>query len=110
MYRFKKLSLLALATASSVAFAGHRENDALAVEQAKIPLTQAISVAEQHANGKAANAKFKNSKRGVIYEVEVVSGTRVFDVRIDANDGSVISSYEDRPDNDDGRRERHSRH
>ena len=56
MYRYTKLSLLAIAiaTTGAVAYAakGRMENDALAITQAKIPLTQAVTVAEQHANGR----------------------------------------------------------
>jgi hypothetical protein len=35
------------------------------------------------------------------YDVEIVSGAKVFDVRIDANKGTVISSAEDKVDHDD---------
>jgi hypothetical protein len=43
--------------------------------KAKISLTQAVTVAEQHANGKA-RAEYENSKQGWVYDVEVVSGPR----------------------------------
>jgi uncharacterized membrane protein YkoI len=33
--------------------------------------------------------------------VEVVSGAKVFDVRVDADKGTVISSAEDKADHDD---------
>lgn len=35
-----------------------------------------------------------------MYEVEVVSGAKVFDVKIDADKGTVISSAEDKADRD----------
>lgn len=107
MYRYTKLSLLAIAiaiaTTGAVAYAakGGMENDALAITKAKIPLTQAITVAEQHANGKASRAEYENSKQGWVYDVEVVSGAKVFDVRVDADKGTVISSAEDKADHDD---------
>ncbi len=94
MYRYTKLSLLAVAIAATgaVAYAanGGMENDALAISKAKIPLTQAVTVAEQHANGKASRAEYENSKQGWVYDVEVVSGAKVFDVRVDADKGTVI--------------------
>lgn len=104
MSRCIKLSLLAIAIATTgvVAYAakGGMENDALAITKAKIPLTQAITVAEQHAHGKASRAEYENSKQGWVYDVEVVSGAKVFDVRVDADKGTVISFAEDKADND----------
>ncbi|MGF6916735.1 PepSY domain-containing protein [Paraburkholderia sp. 40] len=100
MYRYTKLSLLAIAiaTTGAVAYAakGGMEIDALAISKAKIPLTQAVTVAEQHANGKASRAEYENSKQGWVYDVEVVSGAKVFDVRVDPDKGTVISSAEDK--------------
>lgn len=105
MYRYTKLSLvaIAIATTGAVAYAakGGIENDALAITRAKIPLTQAVTVAEQHANGKASRAEYENTKQGWAYDVEVVSGTKVFDVRVNADKGTVISSAEDKADHDD---------
>ena len=107
MNRYSKLSLLAaaIAAAGTVAYAaqGSMENDAMAITKAKIPLAQAVTTAEQHANGKASRAEFEHSKRsGWLYEVEVVSGSKVFDVKVDANQGTVIAATEDRPDHGDG--------
>ena len=105
MNRYSKFSLLAvaIAAAGTVAYAatGSMENDAIAIAKAKIPLAQAVSVAEQHANGKAARAEYENSKQGWAYDVEVVSGAKVFDVKVDADKGTVISSAEDKADRDD---------
>ena len=105
MYRYTKLSLLAIAIAMTGAAAyaakAHIQNDALAVTQAKIPLTQAVAAAEQHANGKASRAEYEQSKQAWVYDVEVVSGAKVFDVRIDADKGTVISAVEDKADHDD---------
>ncbi|MBG6075285.1 PepSY domain-containing protein [Polaromonas sp. CG_9.11] len=105
MNRYRKFSLLAvaLAAAGSVAYAatGGMENDAIAIAHAKIGLVQAVTVAEQHANGKAARAEYENSKQGWVYDVEVVSGAKVFDVKVDADKGTVISSAEDKADRDD---------
>ena len=62
MYRYTKLSLLAIAIAATGAVAhaakGDMETDALGVTKAKIPLIQAVTVAEQHANGKASRAEY----------------------------------------------------
>ena len=105
MNRYSKLSLLtaAIVTAGSVAYAaqGGAENDAMAISKAKISLAQAVTSAEQHANGKATHAEYENSKQGWVYDVEVVSGAKVFDVKVDADQGTVISSAEDKADRDD---------
>ena len=105
MNRYSKFSLLAaaIAAASTVAYAaqGGRDNDATAIAKAKIPLGQAVITAEQHANGKATRAEYENSKQGWVYDVEVVSGAKVFDVKVDANKGTVMSSAEDQADLDD---------
>jgi uncharacterized membrane protein YkoI len=105
MNRYGKFSLLAIAIAAAgtVAYAttGSMENDAMAIAKAKIPLAQAVTVAEQHANGKAASAEYENSKQGWVYDVEVVSGAKVFNVKVDADKGTVIASSEDKADRDD---------
>ncbi|MBS0507035.1 MAG: PepSY domain-containing protein [Proteobacteria bacterium] len=103
MYRYTQLSAIAVAVAmaasGAVAYAGGgHENDALAIANAKISLTQAVAAAEQHANGKATHAEFEHSKQGWIYEVEVVSGAKVFDVKVDADKGGVIAVREDGAD------------
>jgi len=77
------------------------ENDAVAISKAKIPMAQAVTAAEQHANGKASRAEFEQTKAGWAYDVEVVSGTKVFDVKVDGDKGTVISSTEDKGDRDD---------
>ncbi|MCC6867498.1 MAG: PepSY domain-containing protein [Burkholderiales bacterium] len=102
MIRNTALSVLvaALAATATVAYAakGNGENDALAVAQAKVSIVQAIAAAEQHAGGKAAKVEFEHGRKGVYYEVEVVSGAKVFDVKVDADSGAVISATEDEND------------
>ncbi len=104
MTRFKKLSLLTLALTAlgTVAYAAKgMEHDTVAILTAKIPLVQAVTTAEQHVNGKATHAEYEYSKQGWVYDVEVVSGTKVFDVKVDADKGTVMSSAEDVADRDD---------
>ncbi|GAB3215188.1 PepSY domain-containing protein [Pseudaeromonas pectinilytica] len=105
MNRNITLSLLGIAIAAtgSVAYAaaGDKADDALSISQAKISLGQAVNVAEQYINGKASRAEYEHSEQGWVYDVEVVNGVKVFDVKIDADKGSVISSAEDKADQDD---------
>lgn len=107
MFRYTKTALVAaiLASASAIGYAAttgsSTENDALAIGKAKISLTQAITVAEQHVNGKAVQAEYEHTKAGWAYDVEVASGANVFDVRVDADKGTVLSSTQDKIDQDD---------
>ncbi|MFZ6813394.1 PepSY domain-containing protein [Undibacterium sp. Rencai35W] len=106
MFRFTKIAIAVtvLTTVSLGTFAYANkgmENDALAVANAKVTMIQAVTAAEQHANGKASRAEYEQSKAGWVYDVEVVSGVKVFDVRVDAEKGTIISSIEDKADRDD---------
>ncbi|MBN8514956.1 PepSY domain-containing protein [Accumulibacter sp.] len=110
MNKTTKLAILAtaIATLGGAAYAAKSsENDALAINQAKIPIAQAISIAEKQHNGKASQAEFEHTKQGAIYEVEVVAGAKVFDVKVDADKGIILSSAEDKADGHEGRDEDH---
>lgn len=101
MSRYLKKIAVCLSLAILVLGAGQAlaVNDARSLDQAKISLSQAIASAEQHVGGQAAKAEFDNStKHGLVYEVEVVKGTKIYDVKIDAQSGKVISSVEDMED------------
>ena len=106
MPKHTKVILLAIviAVTGSVAYAAkdNQENDAAAVTHAGIPLSQAVSMAERYVNGQASRAEFESTKQGGVYDVEVVSGAKVFDVRIDAAKGNIIDSSEDKTDQDNG--------
>jgi uncharacterized membrane protein YkoI len=96
-----------LIAAGAVAFATKAAgNDALSIVNAKIPMTQAIGVAEQHANGNASKAEYERAKAGWVYDVEVFSGRQVFDVKFDATNGAVLSSVAGETDRDDDHDER----
>jgi uncharacterized membrane protein YkoI len=103
MFRHTKLAIIAatLAATGVAAFAAKTmENDAANLAAAKVSITQAIATAEQHASGKATHAELESSKAGLTYDIEVASGTKVFDVKVDATNGSVISSAEDVADHE----------
>ena len=103
MLRYTKTALVA-ATLAAIGIAAYAaktiENDAATLAQAKVSITQAITVAEQHAAGKATRAKLESSKAGLMYDVEVVSGTQVLDVKVDADKGTVISSTQEKADHE----------
>ena len=85
--------LSALAVFSLTPYSAQAGNDALNVTSAKITLPQAISAAERKVGGTATKAEYKHKKGQ--YKVEVVKGTEVLDVIVDANDGTVLSIKKD---------------
>ena len=92
-----------LATAGGLAFAwqtGGMENDAVAdLAKAKISLNQAVTAAETQAGGKATKAALEGERGALVFNVEVVAGdNKVVDVKVDANDGKVLSSTPDQAD------------
>lgn len=85
---------------------GAAPNDAIAdAASAKVNLTQAIAVAEQHAGGTATKAELEHERGVLAYEVEVVSGQKVTEVKVAANDGTVLASEADENDGQDKNRE-----
>ena len=98
---FAMLAAALVVTGGATAFAARTvENDALSINQATVTLTQAIAAAEQQAGGRASKAEYEHSKtHGWVYDVEVVSGAKVFDVKVDAQKGTDH-------DDDDGHDER----
>ncbi len=91
-----------LASVGSVAYvAKDAQNDALAIQKATVSLAQAINLAELHVRGRAIRAEYERTKLGAVYEVEVVSGAKVFEVRVDVDKGNVVTSVEDTEDHDD---------
>ena len=91
-----------IASTAGIAYAAtSAENDALALESAKINMTQAVAAAEQHVGGKAVHADFEKHNGLWVFEVEVVKGKKVMDVNVDASSGKVIAAVEDKNDHDD---------
>jgi uncharacterized membrane protein YkoI len=105
MYRYTKIGLIAITLAATgiAAYASKTlENDATLLAAAKVSMSQAVTTAEQHAGGRATRAELEQTKTGLAYDVEVVSGSKVFDVRVDPDKGTVMSSAQDAVDHDDG--------
>ena len=104
MQNYRQISslTLAIAMAGTVAVATNAaENDALSALQAKIPLSQAVVIAERSVKGRAAKAEFEPSENGWVYDVEVISDNKVFDITVDAFNGQILKTEEDQSDQDD---------
>src|SRR5260370_22446120 len=77
-------------------------SDTVGVRYAAISLDAAVAAAEKYAHGNAVYADYQKQKDGLwVYEIEVRSGARVFDVKVDAEKGTVIASTEGKADADD---------
>jgi uncharacterized membrane protein YkoI len=87
--------------AVGVAGAADAENDATAINTARISLVQAVAAAEAKVPGKATKAEFEQARGKWVYDIEVVAGNKVFDVAVDADNGNVLSATEDKADHDD---------
>lgn len=65
------------------------------LSEAKISITEAIATAQTRAEGTAVSAELDRRLGKAVFEVEVMSGARLFDVRLDAETGNVIDVRED---------------
>ena len=72
---------------------------AVAVPYAAISLDAAVAAAEKYAHGNAIGADYEKQRDGQwVYEIEVRSGPKVLDVKVDAEKGTVIASTEGKAD------------
>ncbi len=90
--------------ASSLVYASRdvneEHNDAAALAQAKISLTQAIAAAEQKVSGKAVRAELEDENGTLVYGVEVVNGAKSTDVKVDIATGGILSAQADQADHE----------
>lgn len=77
---------------------GTEKDEAAALTHAKVSLIQAVSAAEQDVQGKAVRAELEEEHGEWIYEVEVVNGNGVTNMKVDSLDGKVLSRKADRED------------
>lgn len=105
---FAALAASLVVAGGATAFAAQTsQNEAESLNQATVTLTQAIAAAEQKVGGRASSAEYEHNKtHGWVYNVEVLSGAKVFDVKVDAKNGTVLASTLDGGDEDEGHDER----
>lgn len=101
----RKLAFSGIAVLTAVAIgtayaANSMENDTRTVQQAKISLTQAIEIAEQHVGGKAIRAGLEDENGTPVYGIEVGSDLQTTDVKVDVSDGKILSAQADHEDED----------
>ncbi len=98
-------SLIALVSGGMLAHAaqnGGQPNDAVAeMAKANITIEQAIAAAQQQVGGKASKAELEDENGKLAYSVEVVSGDKVMDVKVDPSTGKVLSAQVDKADREE---------
>jgi uncharacterized membrane protein YkoI len=99
------VSALLLATGATAFAAKSTASETMTMTDTKVTLTQAITIAEQNANGKATRAELETGKKGTVYDIEVISGTKKVDIQVDAQSGAVLAAAEDKEDRDGGQDE-----
>jgi len=105
-------ALAAAVLAGSWAYASQRDDRDDATRAASGPpaisLSQAIAIAEQHAQGNAISAELERDVGRAHYEVEVATAGRTVDVKVDVSDGSVIGAEAGRalPEADEHKKDR----
>ena len=72
------------------------KEDTKRLGEAKITLTEAITIAEQHQKGRAYEAGLEDDSFSPEYEVSVVVGDKTYEVNVDAVSGEVGKVREDR--------------
>lgn len=92
----KLVATAALIAFSLPAFASHEAAEyANLLSKAKISLVDAISAAQSHTRGTAVNAELDRKRGKAVFEVDVLSGNRLLEVRLDAVTGNIIDVRED---------------
>ena len=100
-YPAAALAVLSITTIGGASAAGTAANDALGIGDAKIGITQAITAAEAQVGGKASRAEYERQQDQWVFDVEVVNGNKVMDVKVDPASGQVLAAAEDQADHED---------
>ena len=100
------VSVLAMAAATT-AFAaesrqGSEAQEAVAYEQVKMTLADAIALAERQTGGKAVEATLEQEHGNVSFQVEIMKDRAFQKVTIDARTGQVVSTKADHDQEEDG--------
>ncbi len=106
-HRTIQISLVATALLGATVFTAmagtpHDELPAIkaALASSRISLSQATLLAEAAGSGKAVHAKLSTAPARAAYDVEVLTGESLLNIKIDSRTGALISSSRDTPDRD----------
>ncbi len=93
MKKFLSLFFCSLVVAN-MAFAGDMAEVKM-LNEAKITLQEAISIAEKHIGGKALSGSIEDDSFSPEFEVTVAKDNKVFDVKVNGVTKEVMGSRED---------------
>jgi len=104
--RIVVVSVLAMAAATAALAGESRQgseaHEAVAYEQVKMTLADAIALAERQTGGKAVEATLEQEHGTVSFEVEIMKDRAFQKVTIDARTGQVVSTKADHDQEEDG--------
>lgn len=104
-FRTTLTATAALMSAGALTFAGaaysQQEGDAVALQNAKVSLSQAIDAAKAETGGTAVEAEFEAGRGKAFYELDLIAadGSEI-EVRVDAETGDVVLAEVDRDERD----------
>jgi len=99
-----KKTIIALVTTSTLVIGGialaheHGDRDLSQINAAKVTMAQAITKAETTLGGKVIKVEFEREHGKSVYDIELVTDTKNYDVEIDALSGEIIKQREDHDD------------
>jgi uncharacterized membrane protein YkoI len=77
------------------------ENDAVAINTAKVSMDDAVKTALSEVPGKPTLAEFENEDGRHEWKIEISSARGVYDVTIDAETGRLLHKSLDKPDHEE---------
>ena len=99
--------------AAGIAYTAAAENrkedkaEIATLSNAKIPLAQAIAIAEQQSGGKAIDAGLEDENGKLVFEVQVAKADSVHTVLVDAAAGTILDTRNADSERDEDHDENH---
>ena len=77
------------------------ENDANKVKTSAVSMIEAVNTALVKVPGTPSKAEFESEDNQTVWEIEIVSDKGVFDVQVDAVNGTILKQAADHADHDE---------
>ena len=89
----------ALSFAATPAYAGwfdfDDDLDAEKVATVKIDMVQALQTVQRQSTGRVVSAELEEDDDKLVYEIEIMRGSKIMEVKVDAFTGAIIEREED---------------
>lgn len=97
------IGTFAVASGQISAISGVKTSDAVAIATSKISLEQAIAIAQKTVKGDLISAEFDQNDymAGGEYEIEFIANGMEHEVKIDASNGKILKTKQEKLDADD---------